>query len=354
MRTGVANLPLHYGKAPAWLFERMKLLAREIAIFIVEEFGSDEFLKRISDPFWFQAFGCVLGFDWHSSGVTTTVCGALKEAVRGIEKDLELFVAGGKGKVSRKTPLEIQTYGDLVSMDISKLVYASKMAAKVDNTALQDGFQLYHHCFIFTSSEKWTVVQQGMNEKTGYARRYHWLGEKVDSFVCEPHSAICCDKKGKSLNLVASESEPARKVVTELSCEKPEKLVKELNKIQTLNLPGRHPVDVSDLHPGSVYRVLLKTYENKPDDFEKLLSLNGVGPKTVRALSLISELVYGTAPSYRDPVKFSFAHGGKDGYPYLVDRETYDNTIEILRKALSKTSVERSEKLKALQRLANL
>jgi len=205
-RTGIANLPLHYGKVPPWLFGRMCQLAREITIVTVTEFGTGEMLRRLSDPFWFQAFGCVLGYDWHSSGVTTTVCGALKEGMRGLERELGLFVAGGKGRTSRKTPTEIENTGHLLKVNSSSLVYASRMSAKVDNSALQDGYQLYHHSFFFTRDGSWAVIQQGMNEVNRYARRYHWLGEKVVDFVCEPEAAICSQARGEALNLVASES----------------------------------------------------------------------------------------------------------------------------------------------------
>lgn len=354
MRTGIANLPLHYGKVPSWLFDRMKILAREITIFIVEEFGKEEFLRKIADPFWFQAFGCVLGFDWHSSGVTTTVCGALKEGLKGIEKDVGIFIAGGKGKVSRKTPEEIQAYAEKIPLNPDKLIYASYMSAKVDSAALQDGFQLYHHCFIFITNGNWAVIQQGMNDKTRLARRYHWLQESVKDFVCEPHAAICSEKKVRPLNLVAAESEKARHVITELARDKPEKLISELKKIEILNLPYKHTLGISNLHPESIKKVLLKTYTREPEDFRALLSIKGVGPKTLRALSLISELVYGTPPSYRDPAKFSFAHGGKDGYPYPIDRETYDKTIEILNRALSKAAVDRQEKINAIKRLTKI
>ncbi|MEW6189048.1 MAG: DUF763 domain-containing protein [Actinomycetota bacterium] len=351
-RTGIANLPLHYGRTPSWLFQRMKELAREITLFIVGEFGPEEMLRKLSDPLWFQAFGCVLGFDWHSSGVTTTVCGALKEGIRRLERDLGLLVAGGKGKVSRKTPSEIEGFGDLLSIDPSILVYASRMAAKIDSVALQDGFQLYHHCFVFTIKGSWAVVQQGMNEETRYARRYHWLGDELKSFVCEPHYAICCDQRRRPLNMVARESEDARNVSTSLSREKPERLVSTLKKLQTLDLPASHQILVHDLSPESLGRIFLKTYERQPEDFERLLGIEGVGPKTIRALSLISELVYGVAPSFRDPVKYSFAHGGKDGHPYPVDRETYDKSIEILRVAVTHAKIGRREKLEAIKRLS--
>ena len=203
-RTGVANLPLHYGKAPRWLFERMVKLAREITIAIVADFGAEEILRRLSHPYWFQAFGCILGFDWHSSGVTTTLCGALKEGIKGLETDLGLFVAGGKGKTSRQTPSEIEGWGNSISLDPSPLVYASRMSAKVDSSAIQDGYQLYHHAFLFTNRGSWAVIQQGMNEATRYARRYHWLGEVVSNFINEPHSAILSEAMGQALNLVAS------------------------------------------------------------------------------------------------------------------------------------------------------
>jgi len=211
MRTGVADLPLHYGKAPPWLFKRMSRLARAVAVVTVEEFGTAELLRRLSDPFWFQAFGCVLGFDWHSSGLTTTACGALKEGLRGLERDLGLVVAGGKGATSRKTPQEIEAWGEHLAADPADLVFASRMSAKVDSAALQDGYQIYHHTFVFDNQGRWCVVQQGMNTETRYARRYHWLGEGVSDFVCEPHAAICCDNQSTVLNMVAQESDTARR-----------------------------------------------------------------------------------------------------------------------------------------------
>jgi hypothetical protein len=354
-RTGIANLPLHGGKAPRWLFDRMVKLAREITIVIVSDFGPDEMLKRLSQPYWFQAFGCVLGFDWHSSGVTTTLCGALKEGVKGIEKNLGLFVAGGKGKTSRKTPSEIEEWSNVISINPEPLVYASRLSAKVDNSAVQDGYQLYHHTFIFTARGSWAVVQQGMNEENNYARRYHWLGETVTDFVNEPHAAILSEARGTTLNLVASESGSARTTITDIANEtKPENLLADLKKLTTLSLPAHHPIGVSDIHPDSLSKILLSVYERQPEDFERLLGLPGVGAKTLRALSLISELVYGVAPSYRDPARYSFAHGGKDGYPYPVDRETYDKSIEFLAKAVNKTKTSISEKNEAVNRLRRL
>ena len=354
-RTGIANLPLHYGKAPRWLFDRMVKLAREITIAIVADFGAEEMLRRLADPYWFQSLGCILGFDWHSSGVTTTLCGALKEGIKGLEPELGLFIAGGKGRTSRQTPSEIEIWGDKISLDPVPPVYASRMSAKVDSAAVQDGYQLYHHTFLFTPSGSWTVIQQGMNEINRYARRYHWLGEVVSSFVNEPHSAILSEVRGQTLNLVASESDPARATITDIATEqKPQDILADLKKLKTLNLPPHHPIGVSDLHPDSLSKILLSTYERQPHDFEQLLGLRGVGPKTIRALSLISELVYGVAPSYRDPARYSFAHGGKDGIPYPVDRKTYDQSIELLRKAIHKTKLGIREKNETLNRLKRL
>jgi hypothetical protein len=354
-RTGIANLPLHYGKAPPWLFERMTKLAREITIAIVADFGPEEMLKRLSHPYWFQAFGCILGFDWHSSGVTTTLCGALKEGIRGLEKDLGLFVAGGKGKTSRRTPEELERWGQYLSLNPRPLVYASRMSAKVDSSAVQDGYQLYHHSFLFTKKGSWAVIQQGMNETKRYARRYHWLGENVSSFVNEPHSAVLSEARGQALNLVASESDPARTTIAEIVTERqPHEIITDLKKIKTLDLPPRHYLTTRDLHPDSISRIILKTYERQPQNFEQLLGLEGVGPKTIRALSLISELVYGVAPSYRDPARYSFAHGGKDGIPYPVDRETYDRSIELLRKAIGRAKLGIKEKNEAEGRLNRL
>lgn len=352
-RTGIAEMPLHYGKMPSWLFGRMVQLARQIAIAIVTEYGPEEMVKRLSDPYWFHAFGCALGFDWNSSGLTTTVCGAFKEALKGLERDLGIFVAGGKGGTSRKSPQEIERFGEKFSLPINvgNLVYASRMSAKVDNTALQDGYQLYHHNFIFTRSGLWTVIQQGMNPESQWARRYHWLSSEVKDFVCEPEKAVCCDHTAKVLNLVAKESDEARSTSTLLSRQRPTKLIAEVKRLPSLKLPREHRLFFQDLNPSYLSRVLLSTYESQPENFEKLLGIKGVGPKTIRALSLLSELIYGVKASRQDPVRYSFAHGGKDGYPYSVDRVTYDRSIEILRKAISEAKLGRSQKVEALKRL---
>jgi hypothetical protein len=351
MRTGIAHLPLHGGKAPAWLFSRMKLLAAEIARVILYDFGTPELLRRLSDPFWFQAFGCILGFDWHSSGLTTTACGALKEGLKGMEHELGLFVAGGKGRVSRRTPDEILAHGDLLKTEPAPLVYASRMSAKVDSAAVQDGYQLYHHVFLFDREGNWAVVQQGMNDETKTARRYHWLGAGPVDFVCEPHQAVCCDSRGEALNLVAREGEANRATSTSLASEPPERVLDELKHLERLDLPARHPVTREEISVAHLHRVLLKTYEQRPGDFESLLGMAGVGAKTLRALALLSELLYGAKPSFRDPARFSFAHGGKDGHPYPVDRELYDQSIDFLKEIVNAARIGEFEKRRVFNRL---
>ena len=350
-RTGYAQLPLHGGRAPAWLFGRMVQLAREISIHIVTEFGPDEILRRLSDPFWFQAFGCVLGFDWHSSGVTTTVTGAVKEGIRGLESDLGFFAGGGKGAASRQTPAQIVACCERVSLDARPLVYASRMSAKVDSAAVQDGYQLYHHAFFFTRSGGWCVVQQGMNDATGMARRYHWLADTLQSYVNEPHAAICAEREAVTLNLVAAESEGTRQASAELARQTPDLVLSTLKSLPVLEMPRRHAVAIADVNPRYLEKILVSTYERAPENFETLLGMEGVGAKTLRALALVSEIVYGTPASMRDPARFSFAHGGKDGFPYPVDTGTYDKTIEVLRAAVTKAGIARSERVAALKRL---
>jgi len=352
MKTGIANLPLHYGSCPRWLFERMKRLAKAIIEAMVIEFSPEEVLIRLSDPYWFQSFACVLGFDWHSSGSSTTVCGAIKEALRGRENDLGIFVVGGKGKTSRKAPSEIEEYGQKFSLNFApKLIYASKMSAKIDNSCLQDGFQIYHHTFIFTKNGHWAVIQQGMNEEIQMARRYHWLSFKTFNFVNEPHTAICCDFKGKPLNLVASESEKTRKISTQIIRSPFSVLLKDFKKIKVLNMPKYHWIPLTPIIEKRIEKVLYQVHECQPKNFEELVSCQGVGPKTLRALALISELIYGAKPSFRDPVRYSFTHGGKDGVPYPVDKKQYDLSISILERAIRKAKIKNSEKSQALQTL---
>jgi len=354
MRTGTANLPLHTGGVPRWLFVRMRELARQIVILMVEEFGTVELLRRLADPFWFQALGALLGFDWHSSGLTTTTGAALKEGLRGLERELGLFIAGGKGATSRKTPQEITAWGPELKVDPEGLVYASRMSAKVDSAALQDGYQIYHHLFVFDREGHWAVIQQGMNEQTRYARRYHWLSLQVADFVEEPHSAICSPRRDEALNLVSRLSREARRASAELARERPDRLTRELERLRELELtlPARHRLLLRDIHPERLERIFIRTYERQPTGFEELLGLEGVGPKTIRALALLAELVYGTQIDWRDPARYSFAHGGKDRHPYPLDRRGYDRTIELLRRAIEQAKLGRREKLEALKRLA--
>jgi len=352
-KTGSLDLPLHYGKTPRWLFEKMCLLARSICEIIIREMGRGYFLQRLSDPFWFQSLGCVLGFDWHSSGLTTTLCGALKEAFYDL-KGYGVYVCGGKGATSRKTPQEITQIGEKLGKDVAGLIYTSKMVAKVDNNALQDGFTLYHHTFIFTEEEEWVVVQQGMAEKNGrWARRYHWFSQGLTSFVDDPHQAVVGERRFLTLNMVDKEKKRLRKLVSEISQRKPEENLREFMKLKenVEKLPFRHRILISDINPRYLSKIFLKTYEKKADDFSCLLSSEGVGAKTIRALALICDLIYGESISFRDPARFSFAHGGKDGYPYPINSREYQKTIEILNKVINKAKIERSDKIKALRRL---
>lgn len=352
MKTGKAELPLHSGKAPAWLFRRMRLLARAMLSILAAEYGPHAVLQRLADPYWFQAFGCLLGFDWHSSGLTTTTCGAIKEALKGLEKEVGLWAAGGKGAVSRRTPLEIDGHCDRIGLDAAPLVYASRMSAKVDSAAVQDGYQIYHHAFFFTAEGNWAVVQQGMNEATRLARRYHWLSDAVADFVNEPHSAICAQAAADVLNMVAAESAAARDASAAAACRQPHETCAELERL--LRLPRRHQILSEDIDFRRFQQTLLKTYEQQPADFEVLLGMPGVGPKTIRALALASELIYGAAPSFRDPARFAFAHGGKDGIPYPVDREAYDQTIAMLAECLNKARLPHTGKSAAFARLRAL
>jgi hypothetical protein len=354
MRTGYADSPLHTGRAPRWLFERMVLLAREIARAVAADQGPHELLRRLSDPVWFQGFGCALGFDWHSSGLTTTVCGALKDALKDIHDDVGVVVAGGKGRASRRTPAEIERACDLLGLGANGLIQASRLSAKVDSAAVQDGFQLYHHVFLFTADGAWAVVQQGMNDDTGMARRYHWL--TPSRFDSDPHAAVAGGTPAGApvLNLVAAEGEANRSTSAALACEGPATVLRELQTMRRLSMPRHHEVRLSDLHPERLEHVLLAAYEAQPADYTALLSVPGVGAKGLRALSLVAELTYGEVASVRDPVSYSFAHGGKDGHPFPVDRDTYDSTIESLRTAVRDAAGGRAEKVGALKRLARL
>ena len=365
-RTGVASLPLHYGKAPVWLTVRMRKLAKEIATVMIEEQGTAKFIQRLSDPYWFQALGCVLAYDWHSSGVTTVVTGILKNAlspeVHGIA------ICGGKGKTSRKTPSEIATAGKKFGFSeqtIKTLTYTSKITAKVDNTAIQAGYQLYHHTFLITKDEKWSVIQQGMSNQDRTARRYHWLSDNTTNYVDEPHNLIVGDvKREKALNMTAKASEGTRKVSVDLAKEHPNKTMRLFEATRPLQqrslqewmpntIVNRFRYNFEALHmPRRIcWKTMKRVYEFQPKDYEEFLSLKGVGPATVRGLALVAELVYGERPSWTDPVKFSFAYGGKDGVPFPVDRRAMDKSIQLLRKSVQASRICEKEKSWSLRKL---
>lgn len=357
MRKGTARLPLHGGRCPAWLFQKMQHLAGLIMEVVVLEYGNREVLHRLSDPHWFQALGCVLGYDWHSSGLTTTTCAALKEGLRDRQNELGLFITGGKGKTALQTPKEIEQLGSRYGLQQSvvELQAISRLVAKVDNTALQDGYDLYHHSLVFTSDGSWAVVQQGMNGESRWARRYHWLGEQVKDFVSDPHQAVCCDyRTDEILNMVAGESEANRQASLKVSIEDPEGFLREWSKIKenesSLLLPRHHPLPQGKRIAAALY----KAHEEQPADYKKLLSISGMGPQTIRAISLVAELSFGAPPSRKDPARYSFAHGGKDGHPYPVNKENYKRSINILEEAISRARIGDYEKMRSLKRLSAL
>ncbi len=387
MKRGIATFTLDYGKCPPWLYARMVKLGREMTRVLVDEFGPGEFVKRIADPVWFQSLGTVLAFDWNASGLTTILTAALKEAIRGQEEDLGIFIAGGKGKTSRKTPDEIRGWGDrllLPADQVKNLVYSSKMSAKVDSSLVQDDYQIYHHAFFFSKENgkvsSWAVVQQGMNTKSVTARRYHWYSERVDDFVNEPHNAIAAQKIEKEvLDLTAATSGKNRDISVELVGDGVNTLLSDIEVIRkhsskTSKMIGlkrqneeltllelsdqdfvHHPLEGEKFWDSPYLRkILAKLGEEKPKSYEKLLATEGVGPKTIRALSLVGEVIYGAEPSYTDPARYSFAHGGKDHVPYPVDRSTYDETIEIMRRAVLKSKISPIDRDKAVRSLANL
>jgi hypothetical protein len=354
-RSGVSDLPLHNGDAPKWLFYRMVKMASAISDTMIEEYGTEELLTRLSNPFWFQALSCVLGFDWHSSGTTTVTCGAIKEALKGSP---EVGVGGGKGATSNKTPSEIGIWCETNGLSWQRerdMVYASRMAAKVDSAALQDGHQLYHHCLFFDRRGHWSVVQQGMNGTTGYARRYQWSSACLDGFVVEPHAAILGARMEEALDMTARQSEEARKVSVDLINDGVDHLEREIVVVEkgqsTLSeWAGERPMRLS--MPRTInWTAMRHAYEFQPANYEELLAIEGVGPSTVRALALIGELVHGTKVSWKDPVKFSFAVGGKDGVPYPVDRTAMDRATEILKAGVEAAKLGDKEKMAAIDRL---
>jgi hypothetical protein len=352
MRTGMVDLPLHGGRCPAWLFQKMKPLAREVARLIIDEHGTAELLRRLADPMFFQALGCALGFDWHSSGLTTTTCGALKEA---ITPEMGLAIAGGKGRRSRDAPDEIGLASARFGLDAESLRMKSAMAAKVDSACIQAGYDLYHHSFFFDEEGRWAVVQQGMN-RNGYARRYHWLN--ASSFVDDPPDKIAGKPEAEALNLVSPIGSDTRAASVDLLKENPFRLRKYFTGQTTLSdfhfaFPKRHPILRMDMTKKD-WETLERAYELQPQDYHELVSIRGMGKKKLRALALLSRLIYGSELDWADPVKFSFAHGGKDGIPFPVDRSAYDNSISFLGGILTEAkNGERERAMKSLARLSH-
>ena len=349
--TGYADMPLHYGRVPKWLALRMSSLGGAIVECIVLNYGRQEFLQRISDPCWFQSFGAVLGMDWHSSGITTSVMGALKKSLNPISKELGIHVCGGRGRHSRKTPNELLKVADRTGLDGDALVRCSRLSAKIDSTAIQDGYQVYLHNFIVTEDGDWAVIQQGMNDQNGMARRYHWHSSDFTDFLNAPHSSICGSNHGKILNLVDAFANETRSGVMKVTAEKPARMI---NEARYIRLPGNHDVVVKDVNLKRLGAIIALSHESEVNDFESLLLLPGLGPRTLQSLTLISEVIHGTPSRFEDPARFSFAHGGKDGYPFPVPTKVYDETISFLNDAVVKAKIGQNQKQQALQKVHQL
>ncbi len=368
-RAGSADLPLHGGRVPQWLADRMTRLGAVMSEAIVHHYGRDELLRRLAHPFWFQSFGAVMGMDWHSSGITTSVIGALKRGLTPLEQELGIHVCGGRGKHSRQTPHELVAIGERVGFDGSALAHSSRLVAKVDSAAVQDGFQLYLHGFIVTDEGHWVVVQQGMNEVARQARRYHWLSEGLKSFVDEPHAAIDGPRGGEIVNLTDRRADASRrKQIEVLASLGPDGIARELSSLRThempkapaapaqlplphLVMPEHHDVRSSDVVIRRLHGNLAAAADRGPTDFSELLLVPGVGARTVRALAMVAEVVHGAPYCFTDPARFSLAHGGKDAHPFPVPLHVYDQTIGILKSAVQNAKLGRSEELAALQRL---
>ncbi|AXB57614.1 DUF763 domain-containing protein [Flavobacterium fluviale] len=350
-RSGTADLPLHYGQVPLWLSERMSKLGLAIVETIALEFSTSEVISKLSNPFWFQSFGAVMGMDWHSSGITTSVLGALKKSVNPHSKELGIYICGGKGKHSMLTPQELLFVGEKTGLDGNNLANCSRLTAKVDNTAIQDGFQLYQHSFIVDNKGQWAVIQQGMNPNSKTARRYHWHSQDLKSFVEEPHTFIYGENQGNILNLTAQAASKSRDGILELCKESPAKIMKEM---QYLSMPAHHDVRMEDVNMKRLGAMLWTTHENKPEDFEELLLLKGMGPRALQSLALVSEVIYGTPTRFEDPARFSFAHGGKDGHPFPVPVKIYDETIDTLQRAINRAKIGNSDKIAAIQKLSEI
>jgi len=366
-RAGTADLPLHGGRVPEWLAQRMTRLGTAITEAIIHDYGTSAFLSRLSDPFWFQAFGAVMGMDWHSSGITTSVMGALKRGLASRSDELGLYICGGRGKFSRNTLNELRSIADRRGFDGAALVRTSRLTARIDNNAIADGFQIYLHSFVVTSNGEWAVVQQGLNDKSGMARRYHWHSASVKDFVAEPHTGIVGEHQGTIMNLVDAPAKPAQEAMLDLVREHPEKIMGAVGYAgllpsvgyRHLRLPTHHDVRPADVDLKRLGAVLAIAYERELHNFAELLLVEKLGPRTLQSLALVAEVIHGTPSRFDDPARFSFAHGGKDGHPFPVPLKTYDQSLNFLRTALDRTRVSAGsdrvefgrEKLDALRRL---
>jgi hypothetical protein len=347
-RSGIADLPLHGGSVPKWLADRMTLLGTAITEHIVHHYGASVFLSRLADPFWFQALGSVMGMDWHSSGITTSVLGALKRGLNPRTHELGLYVCGGRGRHSRQTPTELLRYADGTGLNGESLVRSSRLAARVDNNAIADGFQLYLHGFVVAASGEWTIVQQGMNGDSGMARRYHWHSAAARDFTNEPHTGIVGEHRGTIMNLVAAAATPAQKAILEVVKTCP---VATLTNIRKLTMPTHHNVREENVDLRRLGAVLAVAYEREFHDFASLLLLEKLGPRTLQSLALVAEVVHGKPTRFSDPARFSFALGGKDGHPFPVPLKTYDETIHVMRRSLEAAKIGNTEKIDGLRRL---
>lgn len=347
-RSGFADLPLHGGRVPAWLAERMTLLGTAIAEAVIDGYGTQALLTRLSDPFWFQALGCVMGMDWHSSGITTSVMGALKRGLNPRAGELGIYVCGGRGRHSRRTPDELLAVAEREGLDGGALVRTSRLTARIDNNAIADGFQIYLHTFVVTRGGDWAVVQQGMNPAGGVARRYHWHSAAVRDFTCEPHTAIVGPPRGTIVNLVDAGAQPAREAMLALTRQSPDAVLAEARR---WTAPRRHDVRAEDVDLKRLGAVLALAHERDLADFASLLLVESLGPRTLQSLPLIAEVVHGAPVRFTDPARFSFAHGGKDGHPFPVPLKIYDQSVAVLRGALDRAKLGDRDKLDGFRRL---
>jgi len=347
-RSGVADLPLHGGRVPPWLATRMVTLGTAIVESVLYHYDRPALLSRLSDPFWFQALGSVMGMDWHSSGITTSVMGALKKGLNPRAHELGVYICGGRGKQSRNTPAELRRIAARTSLDGDALVRTSRLTARIDNNAVADGFQIYLHTFVLTSDGEWAIVQQGMNETTRTARRYHWHSATVRDFTAEPHIAIVGEHAGTIMNLVDRQARPAQDALLAITREDP---ARTLADVRRLEMPAHHEVRAADVNEKRLGAVLALAHERDLRDFASFLLLEQLGPRTLQSLALIAEVVHGTPTRFDDPARFAFAHGGKDGHPFPVPLRVYDESIAVLRRALDLAKLGHSEKLDGMSRL---